>query len=104
MPDNNIKSIMIALNNILTNTVWVNDKREIVSLSDKLQSGIPCIEELDKGSLIGAYVSLQIRTDNFDISADTLTQEELAKRVKEMIFSEAKKLMDEEQERETKVA
>ena len=44
--------------------------------------------------MIGAYVSLQIRTDNFDVAAETLDTAALALRVKEMVFAEAKKIMD----------
>ena len=94
----NIKEIMIALNQVLTTTVWVNSDRQIVSLSDELHIGknnAPrSIEDLSRSSLIGAYVSLQIRTDNFDVAAETLETSALAQRVKEMVFAEAKKIMD----------
>lgn len=94
----NIKEIMIALNQVLTTTVWVNADRQIVSLSDELHIGknnTPrSIEDLSRSSLIGAYVSLQIRTDNFDIAAETLETPVLALKVKEMVFAEAKKIMD----------
>lgn len=95
---NNIKQIMIALNQVLTTTVWVNDARQIVSLADELKIGhnnAPrSIEDLARPSLVGAYVSLQIRTDNFDVAAESLETKELAARVKEMVFAEAKKVMD----------
>ena len=94
----NIKEIMIALNQVLTTTVWVNQERQIVSLSDELKvghAGAPrSIEDLSRASLIGAYVSLQIRTDNFDVAAESLETSALAARVKEMVFAEAKKIMD----------
>ncbi len=94
----NIKEIMIALNNVLTTTVWVNQDRQIVSLSDELKVGRDnaprSIEDLSRASLIGAYVSLQIRTDNFDVAAESLETKALAQRVKEMVFAEAKKVMD----------
>ena len=94
----NIKEIMIALNQVLTTTVWVNTDRQIVSLSDELHVGknnAPrSIEDLSRSALIGAYVSLQIRTDNFDVAAETLETSVLASRVKEMVFAEAKKIMD----------
>jgi hypothetical protein len=94
----NIKEIMVALNKVLTTTVWVNEDRQIVSLSDELHIGrnnVPrSIEDLARASLIGAYVSLQIRTDNFDVAAESLDTKILALRVKEMVFSEAKKAMD----------
>ncbi|MCQ2581673.1 MAG: hypothetical protein MJ170_01690 [Alphaproteobacteria bacterium] len=94
----NIKDIMIALDQILTTTVWVNQDRQIVSLSDELHIGnnnAPrSIEDLPRSSLVGAYVSLQIRTDNFDVAAETLETRDLALRVKEMVFSEAKKILD----------
>ena len=94
----NIKEIMMALNKVLTTTVWVNGDRQIVSLSDELhigQNNTPrSIEDLPRASLIGAYVSLQIRTDNFDIAAESLETSALANRVKEMVFAEAKKSMD----------
>ena len=94
----NIKEIMIALDKVLTTTVWVNADRQIVSLSDELHIGknnAPrSIEDLSRAALIGAYVSLQIRTDNFDVAAETLETPDLALRVKEMVFSEAKKIMD----------
>lgn len=94
----NIKEIMVALNNVLTTTVWVNEDRQIISLSDELHIGnnnAPrSIEDLARSSLIGAYVSLQIRTDNFDVAAESLETSVLALRVKEMVFSEAKKSMD----------
>lgn len=94
----NIKEIMIALNQVLTTTVWVNADRQIVSLSDELHIGknnAPrSIEDLSRAALIGAYVSLQIRTDNFEVAAETLDTNALALRVKEMVFAEAKKIMD----------
>jgi len=94
----NIKEIMVALHKVLTTTVWVNGDRQIVSLSDELQIGhnnAPrSIEDLPRSSLVGAYVSLQIRTDNFDVAAETLDTKTLALRVKEMVFAEAKKIMD----------
>lgn len=94
----NIKEIMIALNQVLTTTVWVNEDRQIVSLADELkigQNNAPrSIEDLSRSSLVGAYVSLQIRTDNFDIAAETMETKVLALRVKEMVFAEAKKIMD----------
>ena len=34
-----IKEIMIALNQVLTTTVWVNEDRQIISLADELQIG-----------------------------------------------------------------
>ena len=94
----NIKEIMIALNKVLTTTVWVNEDRQIISLADELKIGhnnAPrSIEDLPRTSLVGAYVSLQIRTDNFDVAAETLETHDLALRVKEMVFAEAKKVMD----------
>ena len=96
----NIKEIMIALHKVLSTTVWVNGDRQIVSLSDELQIGHNnsprSIEDLPRASLIGAYVSLQIRTDNFDVAAETLETKDLALRVKEMVFAEAKRIMDAE--------
>ena len=93
-----IKEIMIALNQVLTTTVWVNEDLQIISLADELQIGknnAPrSIEDLARPSLVGAYVSLQIRTDNFDVAAETLETSALALRVKEMVFAEAKKIMD----------
>ncbi|MBO7645234.1 MAG: hypothetical protein J6S57_02950 [Alphaproteobacteria bacterium] len=98
----NIKEIMIALHKVLSTTVWVNADRQIVSLSDELQIGhnnAPrSIEDLPRTSLIGAYVSLQIRTDNFDVAAESLETKELAMRVKEMVFAEAKRILDAETE------
>lgn len=94
----NIKEIMVALNQVLSTTVWVNGDRQIVSLTDELHIGnnnAPrSIEDLPRASLIGAYVSLQIRTDNFDVAAEGLETKVLALRVKEMVFAEAKKIMD----------
>lgn len=94
----NIKEIMIALNQVLTTTVWVNEDRQIISLADELKVGhnnAPrSIEDLPRGSLVGAYVSLQIRTDNFDTAAESMDTKTLALRVKEMVFAEAKKSMD----------
>lgn len=94
----NIKEIMIALNQVLTTTVWVNEDRQIVSLADELKIGknnAPrSIEDLVRASLVGAYVSLQIRTDNFEVAAESMETRDLALRVKEMVFAEAKKIMD----------
>lgn len=98
MQQKSIKEIMIALHKVLSTVVWVNADRQIVSLSDELQIGHNnsprSIEDLPRTSLIGAYVSLQIRTDNFDVAAETLETRELALRVKEMVFAEAKRIMD----------
>jgi len=98
MSTKNIKDIMIALNKVLTTTVWVNTDRQIISLADELHIGknnAPrSIEDLSRPSLVGAYVSLQIRTDNFDVAAESLETKDLALRVKSMVFAEAKKLLD----------
>jgi hypothetical protein len=94
----NIKEIMVALDSVLTTTVWVNGDRQIVSLADELHIGAGnaprSIEDLPRASLVGAYVSLQIRMDNFDVAAESLETEVLSCKVKEMVFSEAKKIMD----------
>lgn len=94
----NIKEIMIALNKVLATTVWVNKDRQIISLADELkigQNNSPrSIEDLARTSLVGAYVSLQIRTDNFDVAAESMDTATLALRVKEMVFAEAKKIID----------
>lgn len=94
----NIKEIMIALNKVLTTTVWVNEDRQIISLADELKIGIGnaprSIEDLPRASLVGAYVSLQIRTDNFEVAAESMDIKTLALRVKGMVFAEAKKIMD----------
>ena len=54
----NIKKIMIALDKVLTTTVWVNQDRQIVSLADELHVGAGTsprsIEDLARPSLIGA--------------------------------------------------
>ena len=94
-----LKEIMAALDKVLTTTVWVNADRQIVSLADELHVGINnsprAIEDLPHASLIGAYVSLQIRSDNFAVAAESLETADLAMRVKDMVFAEAKKIMDE---------
>ena len=93
----NIKEIMAALDKILAATVWVNGDRQIVSLADELSIGVNgnvrSIEDLSRTSLIGAYVSLQIRSDNFDITAESLETADLAAAVKQMVFAEAKKVL-----------
>ncbi len=100
-----IKEIMIALNKVLTTTVWVNEDRQIVSLADELQIGMGntprSIEDLARNALVGAYVSLQIRTDNFDVAAESMETPDLALRVKEMVFAEAKKIMDAQDDSDT---
>ena len=94
----NIKEIMVALDSVLTTTVWVNGDRQIVSLADELHIGADnaprSIEDLSRASLVGAYVSLQIRADNFDTAAESLDTEVLACKVKEMVFAEAKRILD----------
>jgi hypothetical protein len=93
-----LKQIMSALDNVLGTTVWVNGDRQIVSLADELhigQNGAPrAIEDLPRASLVGAYVSLQIRADDFTISAESLETNALALRVKDMVFASAKRVMD----------
>jgi hypothetical protein len=89
---------MVVLDNVLATTVWVNGDRQIVSLSDELHIGVGnvprSIEDLPRASLVGAYVSLQIRTDNFEVAAESLETDALACKVKEMVFVEAKKMLD----------
>jgi hypothetical protein len=88
---------MGALDKVLNATVWVNGDRAIVSLADELSVGTGgnarAIEDLPRASLIGAYVSLQIRSDNFDIPAESLETGALAAAVKQMVFAEAKKTL-----------
>ena len=94
----NLNEIMVALDKVLTTTVWVNADRQIVSLADELSIGMGnaprTIEDLPRTSLTGAFVSLQIRADNFSVAAESLETSDLAMRVKEMVFAEAKKLLD----------
>jgi hypothetical protein len=88
---------MSALDKVLGVTVWVNSDRQIVSLADELSMGtngnVRSIEDLSRTSLIGAYVSLQIRSDSFDVAAESLETPELAAEVKRMVFAEAKKFL-----------
>ncbi|MCL1785546.1 MAG: hypothetical protein FWG39_00120 [Alphaproteobacteria bacterium] len=94
-----LKEIMAALDKVLCTTVWVNADRQIVSLADELHIGAGnsprTIEDLSRASLTGAYVSLQIRSDDFSVAAEGLETADLAAKVKEMVFAEAKKVMDE---------
>lgn len=94
----NVREIMVALDSILTATVWVNSDRQIVSLADELSVGtngaVRSIEDLSRGSLIGAYVSLQIRSDDFSTPAESLETNDLANAVKQMVFAEAKKMLE----------
>ncbi|MDR3208767.1 MAG: hypothetical protein LBT45_02870 [Rickettsiales bacterium] len=96
----NVKEIMAALDKILGATVWVNGERQIVSLADELSIGtngsVRTIEDLPRASLVGAYVSLQIRGDNFDVPAESLETADLAAAVKTMVFAEAKKILNAE--------
>ena len=98
----NVREIMGALDKILGATVWVNSDRQIVSLSEELSHGtngnVRTIEDLPRASLIGAYVSLQIRSDNFDVTAENLDTADLASAVKAMVFAEAKKLLNAEED------
>jgi len=93
----NVKEIMGALDKILNATVWVNEERHIVSLADELAIGehgqVRSIEDLPRAALTGAYVSLQIRSDDFEVPAESLETADLAATVKKMIFVEAKKLL-----------
>ena len=93
----NVKEIMGALDKILNATVWVNEERHIVSLADELAIGehgqVRSIEDLPRAALMGAYVSLQIRADDFEIPAESLETADLAAAVKKKIFIEAKKIL-----------
>ena len=104
----NVKEIMGALDKILNATVWVNGDRQIVSLADELSIGtngnVRSIEDLPRADLIGAYVSLQIRGDNFDVPAESLETLDLADAVKQMVFAEAKKVLSAGEEDMRKVA
>ncbi|MDR2770188.1 MAG: hypothetical protein LBB08_01940 [Rickettsiales bacterium] len=104
----NIKEIMTALDKVLNSTVWVNSDRQIVSLADELgrspDGQVRAIEDLPRQALIGAYVSLQIRSDNFDVEPESLETADLAASVKKMVFVEAKKLLGAEAQDLRKVA
>ena len=58
----NIKEIMIALNQVLTTTVWVNEDRQIISLADELKIGMNntprSIEDLSRPSLVATDLRL----------------------------------------------
>ena len=98
----NVKDIMEALDKILSSSVWVNSDRQIVSLADELsvsENGhVRTIEDLPRPSLTGAFVSLQIRSDNFEVTCESMTTPELASAVKNMVFAEAKKILASEKE------
>ncbi len=93
-----INQIMEALDTVLSTTVWANGDNEIITLAEELHignnNGQPrAIEDLERLSLVGAYVALQIKMDCFDIAVETLDDNTLATRVKEMVFNEAKKIL-----------
>ena len=94
----NLKEIMVALDKVLNSTVWVNSKRQIVSLAEEMHksnNGQPMnIEDLVRAALTGAYVSLQIRLDDFSVAAEGLETSDLAAKVKEMVFAEARKALN----------
>ncbi len=104
-----ITKIMNVLDTVLTDTVWLSETNEIVSLADMLHvgnfDGTPkSIEDLDRRSLLGAVLSLQIRSDNFDVVVESLSDKELGLKVKQMVFVEAKKMLDAANQSSLKVA
>jgi hypothetical protein len=98
---------MTALDSVLEETAWMGNNGEIDNLKKQLQSvdgETASLDTLPRDALVGAYVSLQIKTDNFDISAESLSDGELALRVKALVFSEAKKMLDAAESASRKVA
>ncbi|MCL2629550.1 MAG: hypothetical protein FWD33_02570 [Alphaproteobacteria bacterium] len=90
----NLIQIMSALDNVMASTAWLGADGRIESLKDRLQEGADSLDKLPRDALTGAYIALQIKTDNFEVAVEGLSDEDLALRVKAMVFSEAKKIID----------
>lgn len=91
----NLVKIMTALDQILASTAWLGADGQIDNLKNQLSNGTAdSLDCLPRDVLTGAYIALQIKCDNFEPTAESLTDADLALRVKAMLFSEAKKLLD----------
>ncbi|MDR2685654.1 MAG: hypothetical protein LBB23_02665 [Rickettsiales bacterium] len=104
-----IVKIMAALDQVLDNVAWVDSDGRLDSLKNQLQSGkVESLDNLSRDALVGAYVALQIKRNDFEPLVETLDDESLAMRVKAMVFAEAKKSLDaasvDTDERKEKVA
>ncbi|MDR2933969.1 MAG: hypothetical protein LBU68_01660 [Rickettsiales bacterium] len=87
--------LMNTIDSVLQEIVWVNKNSEIVNLkmllSEKTECGTAgCIESLPYEDLVGAYTCLQIRHEMFGESIVGKDGEEIAKRIKDMVFVEAR--------------
>ncbi|MDR0319328.1 MAG: hypothetical protein LBH81_01155 [Rickettsiales bacterium] len=91
----NLVQIMTALDQVLASVAWLGADGKIDSLKGRLQNGgTDSLDKLPRDALTGAYIALQIKCDNFEPAVESLNDEELALRVKAMVFSEAKKILD----------
>jgi hypothetical protein len=91
--------IIQIIDKILENIVWVNKNSKLVSLKSMLHQSngdgaAKSIEDLEMDDLIGAFTCLQIRHELFGENPHKLTKNELAGRIKDVIFNEAKVELD----------
>jgi hypothetical protein len=86
---------MTALDQVLASVAWLGSDGKIDSLKGRLQNGTAdSLDKLPRDALTGAYIALQIKCDNFEPAVEALNDDELAVRVKAMVFSEAKRILD----------
>lgn len=100
MSDNQeFSKIIQIIDKILDNIVWVNRDSKLTTLKDMLHKSngdgsAKSIEDLEMDDLIGAFTCLQIRHELFGENPHKLTKQQIAARIKDIIFNEAKAELD----------
>ncbi len=98
MESKNKTVLMTVIDTILEEVVWVNKNGETISLKDALAKNIHegktgNIEALDRSDLIGAYTSFQIKRQSFAENTKSMTDKEIADKIKLYIFEDTREQM-----------
>ncbi len=95
----NMTELMRTIDLVLDKVVWVNNNGDMVSLKDLLHvtnkdGSARNIEDLERPDLIGAFTSLQIRHELFSVKIADLSNDEMAAKIKDLVFFETKAILE----------
>jgi len=89
METKNKTVVMAVLDYALESVVWVDKSGRETSLKDAITAGGGSIEALGRDELLGAFASCQIRRQEFGDNSRSMTNEQLAERIKSFVLADA---------------
>ncbi|MDR1009041.1 MAG: hypothetical protein LBL52_02180 [Rickettsiales bacterium] len=98
MESKNKTILMTIIDSVLEEIIWVEKGGATVSLKEAIAKSIHegasgSLESLERAELIGAYTAFQIRRQSFAENTKTMTDSQIAERIKLFIFEAAHEQM-----------